>query len=268
LQPPPDSLHLTIANRAGSVEHYYHFLLGFLLPLVLRLERLRADGDTSQVIVRSCGPMDRHLAELRLEGLRIVAREEHPHLASDRRETIAGFDAIDGNFPGGALREAAGLLRRRLAAPPVPHAPAPGGRPRLVLIDRGIERYFDSPAAERRGSGLQRRSIANFEALRGALAALPVDLVTAVLETATLAEQAALFATADVIVAQHGAALANTIWCRPGTRVIEIGPLNYYRTVFHPLSHIVGAQHRLVAQDGPHGPCDVSGVVAQARALG
>jgi hypothetical protein len=35
-------------------------------------------------------------------------------------------------------------------------------------------------------------------------------------------EQAALFHSADVVIAPHGGALANLIFCRPGTRIIEL----------------------------------------------
>lgn len=40
--------------------------------------------------------------------------------------------------------------------------------------------------------------------------------------TLTLREQIALFKNVDLVVAFHGAALANMLWMRPGSRVIEI----------------------------------------------
>ncbi len=42
------------------------------------------------------------------------------------------------------------------------------------------------------------------------------------LETLTVQEQIALFAQADAIVAPHGAGLANLVFCKPGTKVIEL----------------------------------------------
>lgn len=41
------------------------------------------------------------------------------------------------------------------------------------------------------------------------------------------AEQARLFASAEMVVAPHGAALANLMFCRPGTGVLEFFPSNY-----------------------------------------
>jgi capsular polysaccharide biosynthesis protein len=40
-------------------------------------------------------------------------------------------------------------------------------------------------------------------------------------------DQAALFNSADVIVAAHGAGLSNLVFCEPGTLVLEIFPENY-----------------------------------------
>ena len=39
--------------------------------------------------------------------------------------------------------------------------------------------------------------------------------------------QAELFQSADIIVSPHGAALANLMFCRPGTRVLEFFPADY-----------------------------------------
>lgn len=43
-------------------------------------------------------------------------------------------------------------------------------------------------------------------------------------EALSIADQIALFASAETVVAPTGAALANVLYCRPGTRVVEIQP--------------------------------------------
>ena len=46
-------------------------------------------------------------------------------------------------------------------------------------------------------------------------------------EDHTIAEQISLFGGARVVIAQHGAGLANILYCKPGTRVIEITSRNH-----------------------------------------
>jgi capsular polysaccharide biosynthesis protein len=57
-------------------------------------------------------------------------------------------------------------------------------------------------------------------------------------------EQAALFQSADVIVAPHGAALANLMFCRPGTRVLEFFPANFSEDCFLRMSKAMGFEYR------------------------
>jgi capsular polysaccharide biosynthesis protein len=45
--------------------------------------------------------------------------------------------------------------------------------------------------------------------------------------TLAFADQVQLFSQADVIVGAHGSAFANLIWCRPGTRVVDLMPDNW-----------------------------------------
>lgn len=59
-------------------------------------------------------------------------------------------------------------------------------------------------------------------------------------------EQAALFASADVIVAPHGAALANLMFCRPGTQVLEVFPENYFNDCFIRLSKSMELKNRFL----------------------
>jgi capsular polysaccharide biosynthesis protein len=65
--------------------------------------------------------------------------------------------------------------------------------------------------------------VANYDDLRTSILErhgfVPVEL-----ETLTLAQQVDLFAKADVVLAEHGAGLANIAFMRPGAQVIEAFP--------------------------------------------
>ncbi|MFO1064506.1 MAG: glycosyltransferase family 61 protein [Pirellulales bacterium] len=63
-------------------------------------------------------------------------------------------------------------------------------------------------------------------------------------------EQVRLLASAEIIVAVHGAALANTIFAPQGTTVIEICPQRRYNIDCFPrLSHAMGNRHRSILAD-------------------
>lgn len=63
------------------------------------------------------------------------------------------------------------------------------------------------------------------------------------LETMSLAEQAFYLATAKVIVAPHGAGLANLVFCSPGTKVIEFFAPKYVESCYWILSNFCDLQH-------------------------
>lgn len=64
-------------------------------------------------------------------------------------------------------------------------------------------------------------------------------------------EQARLFAGAEAIVAPHGAGLANMMFCKPGTKVLEFFPSNYIDAGLCRLAHGIGLRYRfLIAEKG------------------
>ncbi|MDF0554112.1 tetratricopeptide repeat protein [Kamptonema sp. UHCC 0994] len=63
------------------------------------------------------------------------------------------------------------------------------------------------------------------------------------LETMSVAEQAYCLANAEVVVAPHGAGLTNIVFCRPGTKVIEIFSPTYLPGCYWILSNICDLEH-------------------------
>jgi hypothetical protein len=74
------------------------------------------------------------------------------------------------------------------------------------------------------------RGIANSAALEALLA--PRGFETVVLENVPAAVQIDLFASAEFVIATHGSALANLLFCQAGTRVLELSPADEYRSYF------------------------------------
>jgi hypothetical protein len=105
-----------------------------------------------------------------------------------------------------------------------------GGRtssqgPRILLLQRGEpDPFYLSEQSDAKLGGSIRRSIRNHAALLEGIVQCYGSASNVILEGLSLAEQIALFSSADVIIAQHGAALSNLIWSRPGTAVVEIVP--------------------------------------------
>jgi capsular polysaccharide biosynthesis protein len=62
----------------------------------------------------------------------------------------------------------------------------------------------------------------------------------------SLQQQIDACAGADIVVAVHGAALANTLFCRPGTDVVEIFTPAHQPTFFIMMSHVAGLPHHMV----------------------
>jgi hypothetical protein len=75
-------------------------------------------------------------------------------------------------------------------------------------------------------------------------------------QTLPLAEQISLFAAAPGIAAAEGAALTNTLFCSPGTRVLAMLCETDMMPIYNDLSLVLGHQHRKLAG---HGMADCKG---------
>jgi hypothetical protein len=270
-----NALHLTLRNIGGSVEHYHHFLLGFLVPLIAHWPELSAGG--APVLVRGCGILDPILHALRLPGLTILPPAEHAAALakSPRHTSLNGLD-----FPHAYDAATFHRVRAVMFAQYAPEIAAarealaplfPPEFPRTAIIRRlPPDPFYASAESEAKTSGAQRRSIANFDTLCAALRADGISLQVITLEGKTLFYQIALFSMLDLVIAQHGAALSNLLWSRPGTRMIEIVPrelttLLAQHDFMAALGMCLGVRCERVWQDLAHGPVDVSRVLALAR---
>jgi capsular polysaccharide biosynthesis protein len=66
----------------------------------------------------------------------------------------------------------------------------------------------------------------------------------------TVAEQQALFGSAQVVVAEHGAALTNIVWCPRGATVVDIHPSVPAMPCFKILAELRGLRYTPVFATG------------------
>ena len=97
-----------------------------------------------------------------------------------------------------------------------------------------------------------RRQIVNGDAVHRLLEA--EGFTVTAMEGLTVREQAACFANAKVIVGEHGAALANLAYARPGTRVVELVPVHTFSWVFPLLAVRSGLDHHVLVGTEPVAP--------------
>lgn len=139
--------------------------------------------------------------------------------------------------------------------------------PPLLTPDRFLgERVYLSR------EGARRRRVLNEGELWATLQ--PAGFVKVRLEDLTWPQQINAFRHAKVIVAPHGAGLANLAFCAPGTRVIELFNRSYVHGCFWRLAALQGLDYRPIVPTGPdplsqasaHNRLDLVADVAQVRA--
>jgi glycosyl transferase family 61 len=268
--------HVTIRHGPGTPEHFHHFLLGHFVPLVYHLSTDWKHARFDRLIVRSCGPLDRIMSELGEPRIEIIGRDQHLKMAQLADADGVKFVTIQGcDYPATFDRatfsrvsdvlmsmSATQVASRRLAA----RWPSDRGS-RILLIQRGPSHpYYHSDRAEGKpSSGQDRRSIANHDELYRALRLEYPGCLSATAESLSLSDQIALFSLADVIIAQHGAALANLIWARSNATVIEIFPQTATvrqkaNDMFRFLALCNGLRYRKLLQPNDHSPICIDAV--------
>jgi capsular polysaccharide biosynthesis protein len=104
------------------------------------------------------------------------------------------------------------------------------------------------------------RDLRNRGKLESALKARGIQSIRP--ETYSFDEQALLFANADLIVSEFGAVMANVVFCKPGTRVIEIIPEGQKDPWSAHMCAALGLEHIVVfnpVNDADREPIDIGG---------
>jgi capsular polysaccharide biosynthesis protein len=99
-----------------------------------------------------------------------------------------------------------------------------------------------------RGSA-RRRRVVNEDEVLTTLSGHGFESVT--MDHMTIGEQAAIFASAEIIVAVHGAALTNVVFATPGARLIELLPANHAHAFFWHLAQRVEVAYDVLVGSEP-----------------
>lgn len=279
------NIHLSLLNKSGSVEHYYHFLLGFFIPLVLAHDRRLNSKGHFKIYIRSCAIMDSHVTTNLPPDVIIIDKKAHEviafksYAARQKMKNLV-FDRIEGydhpdSYDFDDFSRAKRILKKQLSSK-IEAAKVEFDKSRLVqscplkivlIYRQPPDPFYTLGSAEIKGAGSSRRSIQNFEQLSESLSTHFDYVIVTALENTSLAYQIALFEHADVIVGQHGAALANTIWCRPNTKLVEIYPCDLPTKIhegmyFKKLAEKMQMDYCAVNQEGRHSSVSISDVIS------
>src|SRR5271156_2069347 len=73
-------IHVTCNPLGGSVQHYHHFPLGYLVPLVSEWNSLVSNSGATRILVRSCAILDPILHALELPRLVVLPQQAHSEM--------------------------------------------------------------------------------------------------------------------------------------------------------------------------------------------
>lgn len=239
---------LVSPGGVGTIEHFYHFVFDLLIPLY----RLKRNAPSNvEFLIEEFGVLTLLLQQVLPAHTKIVTRREAMKITN--KTTLLGMN------PHGVYVSKAEISRFRKAIfQALKINQSPSGSKVVLFVERlPSDRYY-LEAAEYKGSGAERRSIPNhpelLEHLKKSLSGSS-KLLNIQPERLDFKEQIRYFATADTVIAQHGAALANTIWMKPGSQIIELNhslDLDHFKTI----SQMTGHRYRMFKTDHEHAIVD------------
>ncbi len=237
--PPP--------GNGGSVEHFYHFLFDLMLPLFFITEE---GGGGTRFEIERRGPFMGWLETAYPGRIALVAEGRGE---SGAEAELTGMNPQSVQLTSGEMRAFRDRMMRRFGA-----GDASSAGTVLLVERRAPGPYYTSEQCRVKGGGTLRRSIPNHGELRDALGRAvrdPGAFVNLQLEGVPLDKQMELFGSAEVVVAQHGAALANLVWMREGAAVVELNDereQNHFRVV----AGCRNLRHFTYRTAGPHAAID------------
>ncbi|KNG94770.1 glycosyltransferase 61 family protein [Pseudaestuariivita atlantica] len=204
----------------GSVHHYFHFLLGYLLPVVHRASARSAPFD-----VIDCGPVMTPMLTRTLDAMGRDYRVVPPDAATNMRFVQMWDQAPDRRLMTPAIR----TMREIWDTAPC-HGTGCDTGETLILRRSPPPAFYASGQAHGEGYGTTRRAILNIDAISDHLSRLGDDHSIYEPGQHALGCQMRAFRRARRVFGIRGAEWANAVWCDPGTlraRVLFPGRNNH-----------------------------------------
>ena len=254
-----ESILLKIKPNYGNRNHYYHFFFGIFIPLLdfFRTENHIVFGKNLEYLIETCGPFDTFFKLLPCKVTPIshsvfLKAEEALCLNEILLKGYDGTKYYDKNTFEGARSFFCKIHESSLRSSELNYSKYwSDTHKKILVVSRGRPLEFYSQIG--RTSGNLRRSIPNINQLENSLE----NVVLIELEGMSLINQVNLFSNADIIIAQHGAALSNIVWCKRKAIIIEIIPNKKRKKGhFRRLSKIICLKYFEVIQDGDHSIID------------
>lgn len=196
--------------------HYYHFLIDSFLPLCVYLLDYHPSGEPLTILIRQeLAAFQRNAFALLRQRYPFIVYREIGSSEKIAVENLMTIRYMATNRYRTFSNDAAIALMRDLFFAGYDIDPQACRPTELLYIGR---------------REVKRRNIVNEDEIMAALGPLGFRKI----EPGGMphAEQVKLFANARLIVAAHGTALTNVLFCVPGAAVIEISPANYVQSVF------------------------------------
>jgi hypothetical protein len=208
----------------GNLTNYFHWIIDAMVPLSLLRPHLPAEttlllpGTLAEFRAHPNGQFD-HVAMLEAFGFGDMPRVEVNAQVCHVEDVYWADKCFIEDIAAADLD----VCRRRA----LDRLPPPGPANRLIYIKRTTSRRVSN------GPGVE-------ELLRKS------GFEIHVMEDLTVAQQIDLFRHAAFVIGVHGAALANLVFCPPGTKVIELAPDCGYRPFFAQISSKLGLVHGII----------------------
>ncbi|MBD1827989.1 tetratricopeptide repeat protein [Microcoleus vaginatus GB1-A2] len=214
--PPPVAIEGTVAFLAKNYCHnYYHWMFEFL-PQIELLRRSGIDiGSIDKFAVNHCCfPFQRETVSLLGIPLEKIVETDNNNNHIQARQLLVSSVIRE------STKWACDFLRKEFL------------HDSIIGLEKK-QRIFISRK--------ERRRVINEDELVAVLSEFGFKSIAP--ESMSVAEQISLFAAAEVVIGSHGAALTNTVFCSPATKVIEIFAPDYVNPCYRKLSSQVGLEY-------------------------